>query len=45
MAEDDQYAGEVIQAGMRNAHWSRAVEIRTALRGLHLIMEDGAALV
>jgi len=44
MAEDDQYAGEVIQAGMEKCALEQGVEIRTGTKGLDLIMEDGRCL-
>lgn len=44
MAEEEQYAGEVIQAGME-AHASElGIDIRTGTQGVDLIMEDGRCI-
>ncbi len=42
MAEEDQYSGEVIQAGLENAVNNYNVDVRTGTKGTDLIMEDGA---
>ena len=42
MAEADQYAGEVIQAGLENAVNTLGVDVRTGTKGIDLVMEDGA---
>lgn len=41
MAKEDQYAGEVIQAGMEKCAKDLDIEIRTGTKGVDLIMEDG----
>ncbi|HIU14889.1 MAG TPA: FAD-binding protein [Candidatus Ventricola intestinavium] len=41
MAEADQYAGEVIQAGLENAVAELGVDVRTGTKGTDLVMEDG----
>lgn len=41
MAKDNQYAGEVVQAGLENAAENLNVDIRTGTKGLDLVMEDG----
>ena len=41
MAKEDQYAGEVIQAGMEECARDLGIDIRTGTKGLDLIMEDG----
>ncbi len=41
MAKEDQYAGEVIQAGMESCAKELGIEIRTGTKGVDLIMEDG----
>jgi len=41
MAEDNQYAGEVIQAGLENAIFNLGVDVRTGTKGVDLVMEDG----
>lgn len=41
MAEKDQYAGEVIQAGMEQCALDLGIDIRTGTKGIDLIMEDG----
>ena len=41
MAEEDQYAGEVIQAGLEKEAAELGVDIRTGTKGNDLIMEDG----
>ncbi len=41
MAKEDQYAGEVIQAGMEECARELDIEIRTGTKGVDLIMEDG----
>lgn len=40
MAKEDQYAGEVIQAGMEECARELGIEIRTGTKGVDLIMED-----
>ncbi len=40
MAEEDQYAGEVIQAGLEKEALELGIDIRTGTKGLDLIMED-----
>lgn len=40
MAEEDQYAGEVIQAGMEECARELGIDIRTGTKGVDLIMED-----
>lgn len=42
MAEDNQYSGEVIQAGLEKAANELGVDIRTGTKGMDLVMEDGA---
>lgn len=41
MAEEDQYAGEVIQAGMEAHANELGIDIRTGTQGTDLVMEDG----
>ena len=41
MAKEDQYAGEVIQAGMEECAKELGIEIRTGTKGIDLIMEEG----
>ncbi len=41
MAEADQYAGEVIQAGMEAEAAKLGIDIRTGTQGLDLVMENG----
>ncbi len=41
MAEEDQYAGEVIQAGMEKNARELGIDIRTGTKGTDLVMEDG----
>lgn len=41
MAEEDQYAGEVIQAGMEAHANELGIDIRTGTKGTDLVMEDG----
>lgn len=41
MAEDNQYAGEVIQAGLENAAYNLGVDVRTGTKGEDLVMVDG----
>ncbi len=41
MAEKDQYAGEVIQAGMEQCAAELGIDIRTGTKGVDLIMENG----
>lgn len=41
MAKDNQYAGEVVQAGLENAAASLNVDVRTGTKGLDLVMENG----
>lgn len=42
MAEDNQYSGEVIQAGLEKAAAEMGVDVRTGTKGVDLVMEDGA---
>ena len=42
MAEDNQYSGEVIQAGLEKAAAELGVDVRTGPKGVDLVMEDGA---
>ena len=42
MAEDNQYSGEVIQAGLEKAAAELGVVVRTGTKGVDLVMEDGA---
>lgn len=42
MAEDNQYSGEVIQAGLEKAAKELGVDIRTGTKGMDIVMEDGA---
>ena len=42
MAEDNQYSGEVIQAGLGKAAAELGVDVRTGTKGVDLVMEDGA---
>lgn len=42
MAEDNQYSGEVIQAGLEKAAAELDVDVRTGTKGVDLVMEDGA---
>lgn len=44
MAKEDQYAGEVIQAGMEECAKELGIEIRTGTKGVDLIMEDGRCM-
>lgn len=41
MAKEDQYAGEVIQAGMEAHANELGIDIRTGTKGTDLVMEDG----
>ena len=41
MAEDNQYSGEVIQAGLEKAAAELGVDVRTSTKGMDLVMEDG----
>ena len=41
MAEDNQYSGEVIQAGLEKAANELGVDIRTGTKGMDIVMEDG----
>lgn len=41
MAEEDQYAGEVIQAGMEAHAYELGIDIRTGTQGTDLVMEEG----
>ena len=41
MAEDNQYSGEVIQAGLEKAAAELGVDVRTGTKGVDLVMEDG----
>ena len=40
MAEDNQYSGEVIQAGLEKAANELGVDIRTGTKGMDIVMED-----
>ena len=42
MAEDNQYSGEVIQAGLEKAATELGVDVRVGTKGIDLVMEDGA---
>lgn len=42
MAEDNQYSGEVIQAGLEKAAAELDVDVRVGTKGVDLVMEDGA---
>ena len=42
MAEDNQYSGEVIQAGLEKAAAELGVDVRVGTKGVDLVMEDGA---
>ena len=42
MAEDNQYSGEVIQAGLEKAAAELGVDVRTGTKGVDLVMENGA---
>lgn len=42
MAEDNQYSGEVIQAGLEKAANELGVDVRPGTKGMDLVMEDGA---
>lgn len=42
MAEDNQYSGEVIQAGLEKTAAELGVDVRTGTKGVDLVMEDGA---
>lgn len=42
MAEDNQYSGEVIQAGLEKAAAELGVDVRTGTKGVDLVTEDGA---
>ena len=42
MAENNQYSGEVIQAGLEKAAAELGVDVRTGTKGVDLVMEDGA---
>ena len=41
MAEDNQYSGEVIQAGLEKAANELGVDVRPGTKGMDLVMEDG----
>lgn len=41
MAEDNQYSGEVIQAGLEKAATELGVDVRVGTKGVDLVMEDG----
>ena len=41
MAEDNQYSGEVIQAGLEKAAAELGVDVRIGTKGVDLVMEDG----
>ena len=43
MAEDNQYSGEVIQAGLEKAATELGVDVRVGTKGVDLVMEDGAS--
>ena len=42
MAEDNQYSGEVIQAGLEKAAAELGVDVRIGTKGVDLVMEGGA---
>ena len=42
MAEDNQYSGEVIQAGLEKAAKELGVDVHPGTKGMDLVMEDGA---
>ena len=42
MAEDNQYSGEVIQAGLEKAATELGVDVRIGTKGVDLVMEGGA---
>ena len=42
MAEDNQYSGEVIQAGLEKAAKELGVDVRPGTKGMDIVMEDGA---
>ena len=42
MAEDNQYSGEVIQAGLEKAATELGVDVRVGTKGVDLVMEGGA---
>lgn len=42
MAEDNQYSGEVIQAGLEKVAAELGVDVRVGTKGVDLVMEDGA---
>ena len=42
MAEDNQYSGEDIQAGLEKAAAELGVDVRIGTKGVDLVMEDGA---
>ena len=42
MAEDNQYSGEGIQAGLEKAAAELGVDVRVGTKGVDLVMEDGA---
>ena len=42
LAEDNQYSGEVIQAGLEKAAAELGVDVRIGTKGVDLVMEDGA---
>ena len=42
MAEDNQYSGEVIQAGLEKAAAELGVDVRVGTKGVDLVMEGGA---
>lgn len=41
LAEENQYSGEVIQAGLEKAAYELGVDVRTGTKGTDLVMEDG----
>lgn len=41
LAEEDQYSGEVIQAGLEKTAYDLGVDIRTGTKGTDLVMTDG----
>ena len=42
LAEANQYAGEVIQAGLERTAYALNADVRTGTKGVDLVMEDGA---
>lgn len=41
LAEEDQYSGEVIQAGLEKTAYELGVDVRTGTKGTDLVMENG----